>query len=248
MATATKSLPKIGTNYPLPDTPRGRFAQGVALRTGLNPWVIYAWTVAENSDSSVQRRPYNFLNFKSENGKGAVLGGVKSVNCDRATDGGCFPGFGSVDDAVAATVAFINAHQPSIRRSAGKGAGPELQAIGHSGWGTSYQTLWKVYSQILVALYKGVTDPAHDTPSSVVAPGAAGGNTQNPLPGGGQLPDASGGGGFTGLLGAIGAALGFIFNPHNWFRVGVILFGGVLVVGGAFVLARGEVAGLAVGR
>jgi hypothetical protein len=229
-------LPKIGTNYPLPNTPRGQFAQGVALRTGLNPWVVYAWTVSENTDQSVKRRPYNYLNLKSSNGKGAVHVG-RSTTCDPATDGGCFPGFASVDLAVANTVDLIQRNFPGIRKAGGKPAGTQLQAIGHSNWGTSGALLSKIYNQILGAHYRGDTLPH--------AVGA--GDVTVQLPGGGQLPATeadppliSGLSGVAGFFATISNAIQALFSLGLWLRVGQVVAGGVLILTGAYILSRGE--------
>jgi hypothetical protein len=249
MATV-KGLPPIGQSPPLPATPRGEFAQEVALRTGLNPWVVYAWTVAENTDNSVKRRPYNFLNLKSFNGKGGVKIGARTYqarSCDPATDGGCFPGFGDVRTAAAATADLIQRNFPTIRKSAGKPAGPQLQAIGHSNWGTSGSLLQRVYNQVLVTVYRG--DNLPKTPGT--AP-----NQIPELPGGEQLPytDPSSGGlfgalaGISDFFGAITGAIRALFSLAFWLRVGQVVAGGVLILAGAFILSRGELAGVAVGR
>jgi hypothetical protein len=231
------SLPAIGNNSPLPATPRGRFAQQVAIRTGLNPWVIYAWTFAENTDSSVKRRPFNYLNFKSENGQGAVLGGVKSVNCDKATDGGCFPGFASLDDGVAATVAFINKHFPKVRQSANQPATKQIDVIGSSGWGTSASHLHGLFTTLVASGGKTLGDQSSgasiQSPATGVINTLETGNT-----------GASGGGGILVLLRSF---ISFILNPHNWLRAGQIVAGATAILAGAFILARGEIA-LPVGR
>jgi hypothetical protein len=233
---SVKSLPPIGKNYPLPATPRGQFSQGVALRTGLNPWIVYAWTLQENNDSSVQRRPYNFLNLKSYDGRGGVRVG-RSTNCDPATDGGCFPGFASVDQAVANTVDLIQRNFPGIRKAGGQPAGAQLSAIGHSNWGTSYSRLVATFNSILRAHMRGDNLPAN----------VASGDVTIPLPGGGTLPAQestppliSGLEGISGFFTTISNAIAALFSLSLWLRVGQVVAGGALILTGAYILSRGE--------
>jgi hypothetical protein len=243
-------LPPIGSNNPLPNTPRGQFAQGVAMRTGLNPWVVYAWTLAENSDSSVKRRPFNYLNFKSFNGKGGYKIGTTVYNahsCDPATDGGCFPGFTSVQQAAAATADLIQRDYPTIRHSAPKGAGVQLNAIGNSHWGTSGSLLHRIYSQTLAALYRGDNLPSTFgvEPNQIPQLPGAGGNAPSS---GEQVPYTQPGGGLFGFLDTISNAIGALFSLAFWLRVGQVVAGGVLILAGAFILSRGEMPTVSVGR
>jgi hypothetical protein len=227
----------------------------VALRTGLNPWVVYAWTLAENSDSSVKRRPYNFLNFKSFNGTGGYKVGGKTYrakSCDPATDGGCFPGFANATQAAAATADLIQRNYPTIRKSVNAPAGKQLDAIGSSHWGTSGATLRKVYNQILATVYRGDNLPTvwGVTPNQIPQLPGAGGNAPNAgdaLP---YTPPDAGGllGGLAGIadfFSTISSAIRALFSLAFWLRVGQIVAGGVLILAGAFILSKGELAGAA---
>lgn len=135
-------------------TQRWLFAIATAKATGLSPKVIYAWTLAENTDQSVNRRPYNWLNLTTTSTSTNGWSGVPIANKDHGQGSLLFPGFKSLADGIKETSWWINHmgnYQP-IRDSRGKSDQSQLQAISSTPWNPGgYNNL--------AAIYRNVPDP-----------------------------------------------------------------------------------------
>lgn len=109
--------------------PQVTFVNEVAKQTGLDPRVVEAWTIAEGAYAPNGTGHYNFLNLRhyAPSDVGVV-----------GQSGGGFDQFGSLDSAIASTVARIK--QPFLARFLDpvikKRGTPneQLRAIAASGW------------------------------------------------------------------------------------------------------------------
>src|SRR5438552_3986259 len=105
-----------------------RFVSGVSAQTGLDPRVVVAWEHAEGDYAPGGTGGHNYLNLRPYPGDP-----YSSVS------GGGFDQFGSVEDAIRATVRRIN--QPfaaGIRGSVGRPPASEIGAIAASAWDSGH--------------------------------------------------------------------------------------------------------------
>ena len=197
--------------------PQVLFVNSVAQQTGLDPRVVYTWTVAEGAYAPGGTGHYNYLNLRPY--PGDPYSGVSSGN---------FEQFSNVNDAITATVRRIN--QPFalvIRQSIGKPPVQQLQAIGQSAWDAGHYLRNGQVGGKLIADF-----------TSRYGQGALGGKPQSqPLPGAG----AGASGDQTKLPGP-GSVLNFLtpdwLNVHNTLRALQVVAGAVLVMVGLYLLAR----------
>ena len=133
---------------------RKAFVTNLAKQTGLEKQVIYAWTLAENTDTSVDRRPFNYLNLAIPKNQSTAHGysGVQISKIDVTADGNYTPGFHTVGDGVKETAWWINnmPHFLIIKQAAGQSPDNQIKAISTSPWAAGgYHTLHIVYEYVL---------------------------------------------------------------------------------------------------
>lgn len=221
---------------PAPAGSEQTFINDLAHDTGLSPQVIQAWVTVEGAYAPGGTGGFNFLNIRENTSRSGVpLHGTTQKG---------FAQFYSAGQAAQETAWWINnmSNFRGIKTSASMSPESQLTAIAASPWDTSHYGGGKK----LFAAYDAIVTKAGGSVSSVLSTLASA--AANPLsipsdiPGVSSIPGVSTA---TSLLDApgtiasdMGKVLGFVFNPQDWLRVGFILAGGVLTLGGLFVLAR----------
>lgn len=231
-----------------------QFVDGLAKATGLNKDVVAAWVLAEGAFTSGGTGHFNYLNVRPNGASsysGVPLAGVSSGN---------FQEFNNVNDAITETAHWINTfgNYAGIRASTHLGPVAQLQAITASPWDQGNYAGGKLFADYATVTHKGsswlsgVVGTVTSTASGL-GKGALAAASGNPV---GGAVDVLGAFGLDpnhvpvvgGLISAAEAPgkiaesvvslVTWVFDPHNWLRVGYILGGSILVGGGLFLMAK----------
>jgi hypothetical protein len=219
------------------------FSQELAQRTGLNATVIKAWASVENAYASNGTGYFNFLNVRPAAG-GSSYSGVPLAG----TSSGNFQEFGSLQDAVTETAYWINnfGNYAGIRAAKSQPPTAQLAAIAASPWD---QGRYSGGGPLVGAYFNitksggGLSSLAGSVASSVVD---AAGNVNDALghiPGVAQTESAastasSAVSGAADAAKSTASAISWLSSWGHWARIGYVLAGGVLVLGGIVLLAR----------
>lgn len=219
------------------------FAKAVADKTGLDPLVVLAWAQAEGADVQGGTGHFNYLNVRPK-GNGVGYSGVQV-----GSSPGGFAEFHNVSDAIQETSYWINS-MPKYEgiRTAAKAKDPtkEIAAIAASSWDpTSHYAGGKN----LVSAYNAVASQAKTPGVQKYFQSVGGVLGHIPFIGGGAKSGADAVGSVAGgaqtAVGdvasgteAVGNAIGWVMNPAHLLRLGYIIGGGLLVMGGLLLVAR----------
>lgn len=224
------------------DSLLNNFAYMLAQQTGLNANVIKAWAEVENSYAPNGTGHYNFLNVRPS-GTGGSYSGVPLAG----VSSGNFQEFGSLADAVTETAHWINkfGNYSGIRASASQSPASQIAAIAASPWDSGKYA----GGGSIVSRYNSLTGSGGGIVSGLESlPGQAAGAVNSGLrhiPGVAQVE-----GGVSAASDAVSGtagAISWLSDWNNWLRIGYILGGGVLVLGGVILLARSVGGGSAPG-
>lgn len=238
---------------PAPAGSEQTFINDLAKDTGLDPKVILAWVTVEGAYAAGGTGGYNFLNIhESTSRSGVPLAGTSPKG---------FAQFHSAGQAAQETAWWINnmTNYRGIKTSASLSPQSQLAAIAASPWDSSHygggKKLFAEYASIVTGtggsiisdIAKGLTKAtqvitgAGGNPVELgIGAANAGAGLAGDIPVVGPVLKASAdtAQGVATLANDTGKVLGFIFNPEDWLRIGYILAGGILALGGLFVLAR----------
>lgn len=216
---------------PVRDASQRAFATAVAAQTGLDPYVVLAWTSIEDADAPGGTGGFNYLNVRpngSSSYSGVQLAGVSP---------GGFQRFRSLSDAVTETVYWVKRmpNYAGIRGSVGKPAATQIAAIAASPWDQGhYGGNGRALAQAYVLLRLPGSSPSSGGISTGSVPGFARGVA------GGLQGAVNTGAAVVGSITSVGDAIKWVFD--NWDRVLEVLGGFVLALVGALALARQQMA------
>jgi hypothetical protein len=227
---------------PAPAGSEQTFIADLAHDTGLSPQVIQAWVDVEGAYAPGGTGGYNFLNIRENTSRSGVpLAGTTQKG---------FAKFHSAGQAAQETAWWINnmSNYRGIKSSAGLAPESQLAAIAASPWDSSHynggRKLFAAYNAVVTGVGGSVTSVFKKIGSTVgdVVSGNPVGAVTGLLPSTSNIPVVGG------VISAAeapakiaedaGQVLAFVFNPQDWLRVGYILAGGILTLGGLFVLSR----------
>lgn len=210
------------------------FVSTLHTLTGLDPDVIRAWARAEGAYAPGGTGGYNFLNMKASSHRG--LSGVPLAGLSSKG----FAQFHSPQDAATEAAYWINTmpNYRSIRAAVHHDPVTQIAAISSSPWdaghyGGNGSKLLGSYNAVkgsgggswlggVASTVGGVLDPRNLIPSWDSPAGQAVQGVQS-------AADAAK---------SAAEAIGWVMNPQHLLRIGYIIFGGVLVLAGAVLVAR----------
>ncbi len=209
----------------------GQFVNDLSAATGLNKVVIEAWVAVEGAYAPGGTGGYNYLNIR----EGTSHSGARITGT--TTKG--FAQFATPGDAAQEAAWMINhlSIYRGIKRSATMAPKSQLTAIAASPWDAGHynggKTLFSAYSSITSG-GGGVLDAISGVGSAVA--GGVNSVATAVVPGLGAAESAASSVGT--LTEDAGKVIGFLFNPQDWLRIGYIIGGGLLTLGGLFIMAK----------
>ena len=237
--TTSRATPATRSGVGQPTNPSANpgniaaFENELAALTGLNKFVIEAWVAVEGAFAKGGTGGYNYLNLREHTSRSGVpLAGASPAG---------FAQFHSPQQAAQETAWWIN-NMPNfagIKNSAKMSAQSQITAIAASPWDSGHYNGGKT----LEAAYKSVTSGGGGGGflSGVGSflgglPGDANNAAKAVVPGLGTAEGAAGA--VQSTSDAIVKVTEFLFNPQDWLRIGYIIGGGLLALGGLFIMAK----------